>query len=136
MPASLRGKRRMHKSPGQLEILACNHWLESEIGAVQPQAAVALGSTAARALMGRPVKVMTERGHWLQREDGLRVLITLHPSALLRGDPAQRAQAFEAWVADLDQATGALTARPKAAPKPRAKAERATSACSRSPAEA
>src|SRR6195952_5851452 len=30
----LRGKRRMHKTPGQLEILACLHWLESEIAAV------------------------------------------------------------------------------------------------------
>ena len=134
----MRGKRRMHKSPGQLEIMACNHWLESEIGAVQPQALVALGSTAARALMGRPVKVLAERGHWLQREDGLRVLVTLHPSALLRGDPAQREQAFEAWLADLAQATSFVAAHPlsKATAKPRSKTARPTTARTRSTAEA
>src|SRR3954469_14734178 len=91
----LRGKRRMHKTPGQLEILACGHWLESEIEAVAPAALVALGGTAARALLGRPVKVLSERGQWLQRDDGRVVLVTLHPSALLRGDPALREREFE-----------------------------------------
>jgi len=100
----LRGKRRMHKTPGQLEILACHHWLEDEIAAVRPQALVALGGTAARALLGRAVKVMSERGHWLPREDGLPVLVTLHPSALLRGDPAEREQALRRWIEDLAHA--------------------------------
>jgi len=97
----LRGKRRMHKTPGQLEILACAHWLQGEIDAVDPAALVALGGTAARSLMGRPVKVLSERGQWLQRPDGRRVLVTLHPSALLRGDPAGREREFERWVHDL-----------------------------------
>ena len=97
----LRGKRRMHKTPGQLEILACAHWLQGEIDAVGPAALLALGGTAARSLMGRPVKVLSERGQWLQRPDGRRVLVTLHPSALLRGDPAGREREFERWVHDL-----------------------------------
>jgi len=97
----LRGKRRMHKTPGQLEILACAHWLQGEIDAVDPAALVALGGTAARSLVGRPVKVLSERGQWLQRPDGRRVLVTLHPSALLRGDPAGREREFERWVHDL-----------------------------------
>jgi uracil-DNA glycosylase len=104
----LRGKRRMHKTPGQLEILACRHWLQGEIEAVAPAAVVALGATAARSLMERPVKVLSERGRWLERADGLRVLVTLHPSALLRGDPAQREQAFEQWVTDLAVASEVL----------------------------
>jgi DNA polymerase len=49
--------------------------------------------------------VLSERGRWMQRKDGLRVLVTLHPSALLRGGPDQREQAFETWLADLDKAT-------------------------------
>jgi DNA polymerase len=100
----LRGKRRMHKTPGQLEILACQHWLEDEIAAVRPKAIVALGGTAARALLGRAVKVLSERGRWSRRGDGLPVLVTLHPSALLRGDPAQRASALRDWIADLAHA--------------------------------
>jgi len=104
----LRGKRRKHKTPAQLEILACLHWLESEIDAVAPSAIVALGRVAASALLGRPVKVLSERGHWLRREDGIDVLIRVHPSALLRGEPSQRESAYEAWLADLSAASGRL----------------------------
>jgi DNA polymerase len=100
----LRGKRRIHKSPAVREIAACHHWLEDEIALVRPAALVALGATAARSLTGRAVPVMAERGHWLPRPDGLEVLVTLHPSALLRVDPEDREAAFEAFVADLRQA--------------------------------
>ncbi|MCM5682812.1 UdgX family uracil-DNA binding protein [Schlegelella sp. S2-27] len=102
----LRGKRRLHKTPGQREAAACLHWLESEIAAVRPQAIVALGATAARSLLGRAVPVMKERGQWLQRDDGTPVLITLHPSALLRLRSPDREQAFEQWLEDLRQAPG------------------------------
>jgi DNA polymerase len=103
----LRGQRRIHKTPSQQEALACRHWLDEEIALVQPQALVALGATAARSLLGRPVAVMSERGQWLERPDGLRVLVTLHPSALLRLPPEQLPHAFAAFVADLRK-----TARP------------------------
>jgi len=101
----LRGTRRIHKTPGQREVAACLHWLESEIERVQPRALVALGATAARALMGRTVGITAERGRWLVREDGREVLITLHPSALLRVDPAEREAAYAAWVEDLRHAS-------------------------------
>ena len=97
----LRGKRRMHKTPGQREAGACLHWLDSEIAAVRPHAIVALGATAARSLLGRAVPVMKERGQWLQRDDGIPVLITLHPSALLRLRSPEREQAFGLWLEDL-----------------------------------
>ena len=106
----LRGKRRIHKTPSQREAAACLHWLDSELAQVQPRVAVALGATAARALLGRPVAVLRERGQWFTRPDGLRVLVTLHPSALLRADPASRAQAFQAWVNDLQQAASLMHA--------------------------
>lgn len=101
----LRGKRRIHKTPSIREAAACLHWLEDEIALVQPQALVALGSTAARSLLGHAVPVMAERGRWLQRGDGRQVLITLHPSALLRvrGDE-ERDAAFADYVRDLKQA--------------------------------
>ena len=97
----LRGKRRIHKTPAQQEAAACLQWLEREIAVVKPDAAIALGATAARALLGRAVPVMTERGQWFTREDGLRVLVTLHPSALLRMEPAEQEPAFGQWLADL-----------------------------------
>jgi uracil-DNA glycosylase len=100
----LRGKRRIHKSPTQREIAACHHWLDDEIALVKPAAMVALGASAARSLLGRAVPVTVNRGQWLAREDGLEVLVTLHPSALLRVDSEEREAAFEAFVADLRQA--------------------------------
>jgi DNA polymerase len=100
----LRGKRRIHKTPSQQEAQACRHWLDEEIALVQPRALVALGATAARALLGHSVAVLSERGRWHERADGLRVLVTLHPSALLRMEPRQRDGAFEAFVRDLAQA--------------------------------
>ena len=101
----LRGKRRIHKTPSQLEAAACLHWLESEIALVKPQALVALGATAARALLGRPVAVMKERGQWHESPRGEQVLVTLHPSALLRGDVSQQDDAYAAWLADLSLAS-------------------------------
>ena len=97
----LRGKRRMHKTPAQREVEACHHWLESEIEIVRPDAFIALGATAARALLGRRVAVLSERGRWHEDAAGRPVLVTLHPSALLRGDPAQREVAWTAWLKDL-----------------------------------
>jgi DNA polymerase len=107
----LRGKRRIHKTPAQREAAACLHWLEEEIALARPEAIVAMGATAARSLLGRGVAVTSERGHWLERErDGRKVLVTLHPSALLRVLPTEREAAFERWLEDLAQAARYATA--------------------------
>jgi uracil-DNA glycosylase len=100
----LRGKRRIHKTAAQHEAAACLHWLEHEIALVAPQAVIALGATAARALLGRTIGLTTLRGQWMTRADGLRVLIAGHPSALLRIDPGDFDAAFAAWINDLRQA--------------------------------
>ena len=108
----LRGKRRVHKTPAQQEAAACLHWLESELALVQPGAVIALGATAARALIGRSVAVMTERGRWFTRADGLRVLITLHPPALLRMGASEQETNYQRWLADLRQAGVNLSGPP------------------------
>jgi uracil-DNA glycosylase len=100
----LRGKRRIHKTAAQHEAAACLHWLEHEIALVGPAAVIALGATAARSLLGRTIGIAQHRGTWLTRDDGLRVLIAGHPSALLRLERADFGAAFAAWVDDLRQA--------------------------------
>ena len=100
----LRGRRRIHKTPSQQEALACSHWVEEEIALVGPRALVALGATAARSLLGRHVAVLSERGQWHERSDGLRVLVTVHPSSLLRLPPQEQPQAFATFVRDLSLA--------------------------------
>jgi len=111
-----RGKRRIHKTPSQQEAAACAHWLETEIVLVRPRVALALGATAAASLLGRHVAVMSERGQWFVRPDGLRVLVTLHPAALLRMEPQVRDAAYADWLHDLKLAlaVGALDTDPAA----------------------
>ena len=108
----LRGRRRIHKTPAQQEAAACAQWLEQEIALVRPRALVALGATAARSLLGRPVAVTRERGRWMVRADGMKVLVTLHPSALLRMAPEEQAEAFERFVHDLQCAMAGPGAEP------------------------
>jgi uracil-DNA glycosylase len=108
----LRGKRRIHKSPTQREAAACLHWLEDEIALVKPKALVALGATAARSLLGRAVPVLANRGQWITRPDGRPVLVTVHPSSLLRAaSSADRDAAFASFTADLAHARELLQRR-------------------------
>lgn len=81
-----RGKRRIHQSPHTSEIDACRVWLEQEIIRVQPALIIALGATAARALTDNGAALMTRRGHVERGREGIPVLITLHPAAVLRSD--------------------------------------------------
>jgi DNA polymerase len=101
-----RGKRRIHEKPAIAHIDACRPWLTAELAVVRADVVVALGATAGRALLGRDVRIGAERGKLL---DPGPVLITTHPSALLRlRDTAEREAAFDALVADLRTAAAAV----------------------------
>jgi probable DNA metabolism protein len=97
-----RGKRRLHKTPDSGEVTACRWWLDHERGLVRPRVIVALGSTAAQAVFGRPVPIGKSRGQALQLPDQAQGVVTYHPSYLLRlPDEDARAQAYELFVQDL-----------------------------------
>lgn len=99
-----RGKRRLHQKPTVPEIRACLSWLEREMAVVRPQAAMALGATAARALTGRDLKIGAVRGSRLRLDNGVDLRVTVHPSYLLRlQNEAVRAREYDAFVADLRQ---------------------------------
>jgi uracil-DNA glycosylase family protein len=107
-----RGKRRIHQTPQMSHIKACRPWLTAEITVVDPALIVCLGATAAKALLGPAFKVTQQRGQLLEHDTpvGVRqVLATVHPSSVLRGDPAERDQAFAGLVADLRVAAAAVT---------------------------
>jgi len=100
-----RGKRRLHAKPRLSEIQACQPWLELELSRLQPRVVVCLGTTAARAVLGRPVTVAANRGRVLSTELSPAVFVTAHPSAILRApDAAARARGRAQLVADLRQA--------------------------------
>jgi len=100
-----RGKRRLHKRPNASEIKICRRWLIGEIEAVHPRLIVALGATAAQGLAERATPIQSNRGKILDAANGLRILVTIHPSALLRlQDEDERHLAYAGFVKDLRSA--------------------------------
>lgn len=97
-----RGKRRLHRTPAERDILACRPWLEQELALLQPALVVALGATAAQALSGRRLPVEANRGRILDSGDGAPpLLVTVHPSYLLRMPEGARDAAYAQLVEDL-----------------------------------
>jgi probable DNA metabolism protein len=100
-----RGKRRIHETPNVGEINYYRWWVEQEIRLVDPKLVVALGATAARSLTGKPVKIARYRGEILPGADGRSILITVHPSYLLRiPDEQGRQVEYAKFVRDLEAA--------------------------------
>jgi DNA polymerase len=96
-----RGKKRIHRKPNLSHVRACAPWLRAELAAVQPEIVVALGATAVQALLPRDVRVTADRGRIVPSELGPPVLVTVHPSSILRAADEDRATAMRAFVRDL-----------------------------------
>jgi uracil-DNA glycosylase family protein len=102
----MRGKRRLHKTPNQLEVAACHQWLERELDLIEPDLVIALGATAARAVFGRVTQIQKNRGRIIPAQEevtGRRadLLVTVHPSFLLRVPPEDKEAAYQQFVSDL-----------------------------------
>ena len=96
------GKKRLHQKPAAGEIAACKPWLDAELRRIAPDVLILLGATAARSLLGNAVRVTVDRGVFPAPELAPRVILTVHPSSLLRTrGQEEREAAFEAFVADL-----------------------------------
>jgi DNA polymerase len=97
-----RGKRRLHKRPNVYEINRCHWWLDFERKLLKPDIIIALGATAARSILGRPMRVNKIRGRVMALHGGGRVLVTVHPSYILRiEDEADKRAQFNKFVTDL-----------------------------------
>lgn len=97
-----RGKRRIHKKPNAQEISACRPWLEAEIALVKPEIIVALGATAAQALLGAQFRVTKERGKFIESNLAPYVMATVHPSSILRApDEESRRLEYRKFLDDL-----------------------------------
>lgn len=86
------GKRRMHATPRVRDVADCKPWLDAEVEVLSPRVIVALGRTAARALLG-PAASDEAMGSFHPDAGGasLGVIVTWHPAAILRApDPGSR----------------------------------------------
>ena len=104
-----RGKIRLHQKPTTSQIRACRQWYERELAAVQPDLVVAMGATAAQSVLGKITPINKNRGRMIASADGTRVLVTVHPSYLLRlPDEEAKAREYTRFVEDLKLAARLL----------------------------
>lgn len=96
-----RGKRRIHQRPDRWQVNACLPWLRAELDVVSPEALVLLGATAAQALLGPKITIGRARGRPIESGLAALVIVTTHPSAILRARGEARHGAMDQFVADL-----------------------------------
>lgn len=103
-----RGGRRIHQTPRLIEIGACRPWLEAELATIRPELLVCLGATASKALLGPDFRLMKERGKFMAQTGWApRVMATLHPSAVLRGEsPSAQEALYSLLLGDLRAIAG------------------------------
>jgi DNA polymerase len=105
------GGRLRNRTPTAAEVKHFLPWLLQELQIIEPAAIVALGATAASALLSKQVKLTRERGEWFTGPDGIPVITTYHPAYLLRrvSDSDQR---FAELASDLRNAASRTNPEP------------------------
>jgi len=111
-----RGKIRLHQKPNVSEIKACRQWYERELASIKPALVVAMGATAAQSVFGKITPINKTRGRLIELDNGVQVLVTVHPSYLLRlPDADAKAQEYRRFVDDLKIAAALLRKSARAA---------------------
>ena len=96
-----RGKRRLHQSPTDDEIDVCRWWLDAEWTVVQPRLVLAMGAGALRGVPGCGLSIGLSHGRPHALADGNEAWVTTHPGCLMRLTGYARAEAEQAFAADL-----------------------------------
>ena len=111
-----RGKIRLHQKPTTPEIKACRQWYERELASIKPALVVAMGATAAQSVFGKITPINRNRGRPIDLADGIKALVTVHPSYLLRlPDAEAKAREYARFVEDLKIAANLLRKLARAA---------------------
>lgn len=104
-----RGKIRLHQKPTTPEIKACRQWYERELASIKPDLVVAMGATSAQCVFGKITPINRNRGRLIDLEAGIKALVTVHPSYLLRlPDADAKAREYARFVDDLRIAAALL----------------------------
>lgn len=74
-----------NRNPEYEEADSCKEYLESQIKLVNPKIIVLLGSVALKNILGKEYGITASRGKWFEK-DGMKILPTFHPAALLRDE--------------------------------------------------
>lgn len=74
-----------NRNPEYEEAEICKEYLETQIKLVNPEIIVLLGSVALKNILGKEYGITASRGKWFEK-DGIKILPTFHPAALLRDE--------------------------------------------------
>src|SRR3954468_9511657 len=111
-----RGKIRLHQKPTTPEIKACRQWYERELASIKPALVIAMGATAAQSVFGKLTPINKNRGCVIDLAGGIKAVVTVHPSFLLRQpDPKAKAREYARFVGDLKIAAEMLRKSARAA---------------------
>jgi DNA polymerase len=89
-PTVQTGRRIANRAPRVPEIKACTIWRVGELDIIKPRIVCCLGAVAAKAIVGRDVKMTQERGQWLpfgipiEGMENSEVIVSYHPSYVMR----------------------------------------------------
>jgi uracil-DNA glycosylase len=78
-----------NRAPLPDEVAACSGYLQAQLEMVQPAVILALGTTAARALLATSIPISRLRGR-VHLHQGIPLIATYHPAALLRNPEYKR----------------------------------------------
>jgi uracil-DNA glycosylase len=107
------GRRISNRAPLTPEIRACAIWRTGELDIIKPRLVCCLGSVAAKAVMGRDVKMTVERGQWFpfsQPITGMEqseITVSYHPSYIMR----QQGEAYDRIRAQSDADFASIAAK-------------------------
>lgn len=82
-----------NRMPNPDEVEACSPYLYAQIRKINPSIIVCLGALAARTLIDKNARITRIRGEWHEK-DGILIMPTFHPAALLR-DPSKKRPVWE-----------------------------------------
>lgn len=85
-----------NRDPFQEEQEACIAWLRNQVSLMQPKIIVCLGRIAGMRLIKPDLKITKEHGIFIEK-NGIVMMATLHPAALLR-NPTQKPGAFDDFL--------------------------------------
>jgi uracil-DNA glycosylase family protein len=112
-PTKGEGRRISNRAPLTPEIKACAIWRTGELDIIKPRLILCLGSVAAKAIIGRDVKMTVERGQWfpfpmsIEGMEHSEVTVSYHPSYIMR----QEGEAYDRIHAQADADFAAIAAK-------------------------
>jgi uracil-DNA glycosylase family 4 len=110
-PVLIDGKSVKNRAPTPPEQKACEIWWQNEIELLKPQIVVCLGATAAKKILeNKNFMITKDRGKWFPGPKNTEVLVTFHPSYVMRQQGQALVEIKETVVGDFREVISRLAA--------------------------